>query len=288
MELVKLIENQLKKKAVGTLTLGKKKFFREVFFEGDSIYLVGQVFSGKIALGKLLSIGVLGQRLSLEKFEGLVLNTDLTHRMLPQVLHEQGLLNDAELRDLVEEQLTEEIVDLLFRNPGSFHFQEGRVPEYLLKYEEITTRVPVSLVKIFEEMRRRTELAAAHDILIPSYEEVFILTEKGLGLKQQEKQDFVLQRIVDLLDGLRNLRSIIKDTYFYEFQVITWIVHALDEGFIKKTIHPELKGLSTQNFSREDVERYLPYFKNAVKYGVDELAARERLAVVYEKIAKVN
>jgi tetratricopeptide (TPR) repeat protein/outer membrane protein assembly factor BamB len=288
MELLKLIENQLKKKAVGTLTLGKKKFFREAFFEGDSVYMVGQVFSGKIALGKLLSMGLLGQRLSLEKFEGLVLTTDLTRRMLPQVLHEQGLLTDAELKELVEEQLTEELVDLLFRNPGSFHFQEGRVPEYLLKCEEITTRVSISLIKVFEEMKKRTELAAAYDLLIPSYEEVFILTEKGLALRQQEKNDFVLQRIVDLLDGLRNLRSIIKDTYFYEFQVIGWIVRALDAGHIKKTIHPELKGLSTQNFSRDDVERYLPYFKNAVKYGVDELAARERLAVVYEKIAKIE
>ena len=37
----------------------------------------------------------------------------------------------------------EESVDLLSRNSGSFHFQEGRVPEYLLKYEAITVRVPL-------------------------------------------------------------------------------------------------------------------------------------------------
>jgi outer membrane protein assembly factor BamB/tetratricopeptide (TPR) repeat protein len=91
-----------------------------------------------------------------------------------------------------------------------------------------------------------------------------------------------------LVDGLRDLRSILADTYFYEFHVLAAIAKAMEKGFLKKTIHPELKGLATQTFSRQDAEDHLPHFRNAVKFGVDELAARERLAVVYEKLGKVD
>jgi tetratricopeptide (TPR) repeat protein len=288
MELIKLLETQLQKKAVGTLTLGKRSSFRELFFEEDQLYVAGEIYSGKIHIDEVLAEQVIGKRLPIDKLETIILNTDLDHHLLPQVLHDQGIIDDTEVTRIAAGHILEESVDLLYRNSGSFHFQEGRVPEYLMKCEDITVRTPVAIADILAELRRRTELMEGYRLLVPSDEEIFVLTEKGLAVKGTSRSNFLLKRLLDLIDGFRNLRLLVQDSRFYEFHVLGTISKCLEDGHIKKTIHPELKGLATHTFSVADATRYLPYYKNAVKYGVDELAARERLAVVYERLSKVE
>jgi tetratricopeptide (TPR) repeat protein len=87
---------------------------------------------------------------------------------------------------------------------------------------------------------------------------------------------------------MRNLGSIITDTYIYRAHVARALMYGLEEGFIKKTVLPELKGLSTNAVTRVDAEAYLPLLKNAVKYAADELGARERLAVVFERLQRID
>ena len=288
MDLIKLLETQLQKKAVGTLTLGKRNSFRELFFEEDQLYVAGEIYSGKIHIDDVLSEQVIGKRLPIDKLETIILNTDLDHHLLPQVLHDQGVIDDAEVQKIAAGHLLEESVDLLYRNSGSFHFQEGRVPEYLMKCEDITVRTPVAIADILAELRRRTELMEGYRLLVPSDEEIFVITEKGLAVKGTSRSNFLLKRLLDLIDGFRNLRLLVQDSRFYEFHVLGTIAKCLEDGHIKKTIHPELKGLATHTFTVADATKYLPYYKNAVKYGVDELAARERLAVVHERLGKVE
>ena len=76
------------------------------------------------------------------------------------MLHDQGIIDDEELRAAAAAHLIEEILDLLCQDAGSFHFQEGRVPEYLLRCEEITVRVPLPIETILVELRKRKEALA--------------------------------------------------------------------------------------------------------------------------------
>ena len=288
MDLLKFLENQIDKLAVGTLTLGKKKFFREVFFQGEFMYLVGEKFSGRVPMAHLSELGIPGDRLSIEKFEMLLRTTERKRQLLAQVLHDSGVLDEAEFKAAAVENLAEEIAELLFQDSETVHFQEGRVPEYLLRCEELPMRMPVPVSMILHELQRRTEQAGAFNHLVPSQEEIFVLTEKGMAAKHARETDLLTRRVLELIDGLRDLRSVLADTDFYEFHVLTTVARALEQGFLKKTIHPELKGLATKSFSPRDAKKHLTSFINAVKFGVDELAARERLAVVYEKLGKVD
>lgn len=288
MHLLKLLENQMQKRAVGTLTLGKKKGFCEVFVEQESLYLGTRPFSGRIATDKLVQLGIPGRRIPLEKLETLIQSTDLKRHLLPEALLDAGVISRHEFPPLVEAQLCEEIIDLLLRNSGSFHFQDGYVPEHMLQCDIITTRAPVPLPLVIEELQRRMRDSAHYETLIPSQDEVFVVTEKGLALRQGQKTHLALEVILRLIDGFRDLRSLVNDTFLYEFEVISWVALALEEGYIKKTLLPELQAFSAQGLGPGDVERALPHFKNAVKYGVDELAARERLAAVYENAGRAD
>ncbi len=288
MDILKFLESQAQKKAVGTLTLGKTNSFREVFCQGEAVYIVGEHFSGKVAVRKLSDLGIPGERISPQNFEAALHEADRTRRIFAEYLLEHGLLSEDELVDAATEQLLEELTETLFRTQQSFHFQEDLVPDYLLTSNDIAARSPVAITQLIEALRRRADLWKRFEVLVPSREEIFVLTERGMALRQGGGEDRLLVQALGLIDGMRDLQSILRDTYFYESHVEDALLRALEDGLIKKTIHPELRGISTHTLKRSDAERCLPWFKNAVKYGVDELAARERLAVVYEKLERVD
>ena len=288
MELLKLLETQSNKKSVGTLTLNKNKRFREIFFEEDSIYLVGEIYSGKIAVTEALLHLVKTDRVSIEEIQTIPSKVDLSEHTVPEILFQRGTIEEDAFFGLLTAQLLEEIIDLFFHNDLSFHFQEGRVPENLLDAESLVASTPIHIADVLDELRRRNSLLQKSEQLVPSVDEVFVVTEIGMSYKQGRPCDIVLQQTFDLMDGFRDLKSIVHDSDFFEFDILSLVVEALEHGHLKKTLHPELKGISTNNLSPADAETYLPFYKNAVKYGVDEIAARERLAAVYEKLHKVD
>lgn len=288
MDLLKLVESQLTKKAVGTLTLGKRKCFRELFFEGEAVYLVGAQYSGKISATGLEKLGFPGASLSRARFEEVLSSVDLKHKTLAEGLFEAGLVTADQFQAVLLDQLAEEVLDLMGRSSSSFHFQEGRVPEYLLNGESITGRTPIALAAIVDGLRSRTKEAPVFEEIFPSPQEIFVFTERGLATRDESEGAVALLLTLELVDGLRTLADIVRQSRLYEHQVYVALRTALEKGYLKKTIFPELRGISTQSLSAADASKYLPYYANAVKYGVDELAARERLAVIYEKVGRIE
>ena len=285
MDLNKLLENQLRRNAVGTLTLHTKNRFREIFFEEGLVYLVGESFSGKISTAGLYCSD---PPVPLPTLDTILVSADLKRQLLQEILRDQGLIEGATLVGLTTQQVLEEVIDLFLHNTASFHFQEGRVPEALLGCERLVASTPVKLTNVVEEYQARHEELTSIRESIPDDGEVFVLTSEGEAYKKTHSDDYVLQRVLDAFDGTRELRNVFKDCPFFEHQVLHVIAEAMRNGHLKKTIHPELKGFSTSDLTQEEAEQFLPALKNAVKYGIDELAARERLAAVFERLGRVD
>jgi tetratricopeptide (TPR) repeat protein len=144
------------------------------------------------------------------------------------------------------------------------------------------------LSEIVETLRARLEVSKSLEEVLPSAEEVFVVTAEGMQYKQTHPQDFAVQRLLGLTDGLRDLDGLIRDARFYEFFTRRLVAEWLDREILKKSILPELRHVSTSTLSADEARKYLPYFKNAVKHSVDPLAARERLAVVHEKLGQLE
>lgn len=285
MKLLNLLRSRLNKKTVGTLILGKKDSFREIFFEKDRVYLCGNRFSGKIDVEGLTSTGLLGSRITSSHIETVLVGCDLTARIAPEVFREQGLIGEKELKTLAQRHMREEILELVLRNKDSFHFQEGRVPEKLLQEANgMASRTPLSLSALSDEVNKRIEAIRVIRSILPSLDETFVVTAQGMALTQKHPELFSLQRLLGLIDGFRNLHSLVRDTSFFEYFLLRLIVECLKKDYLKKVVLPELKGVSLTALSVADARRLLPHYKNAVAYGVDQLGARERLALIYEKL----
>jgi tetratricopeptide (TPR) repeat protein/outer membrane protein assembly factor BamB len=284
MKLLSLLRTQLQKRTVGTLVLGKRQSFREIFFERELVYLADETFSGKIDMEGLVRSGVMGSRLSLPELESILAAADLKVEILPQILLERGLIDQSILEELASSHIQEEVLELLMHNTESFHFQEGRVPELLLRADGLAVNTPASLQALIKALERRAESVKSFEEILPSREEVFVLTAEGMAYKQAHPEDYGLERLCAMIDGFRNLESLIEHSRYFQHYLLFLIVTALERGHLKKAVLPEIKGISTSQITPEDASRYLPYFKNAVKYAVDQLGSRERLALVYESL----
>jgi tetratricopeptide (TPR) repeat protein/outer membrane protein assembly factor BamB len=281
-DLLKLLESLERKRPVGTLSLGRRGRSCELFLEGDQVYYAGREYSGRVDIEGLLRMDLIGTRISPSVLEAAMSATNLVQKPIPETLLERNIISSEERAALIGSHLGEEIYAHAFRQRESFSFRQDQVPEHLLGGER--GRVSVSLPSLIALVKGRAEQAEVVASLVPSHKEVFVLTEKGMARRSSPEADFGTKRLFDLIDGFRSLGEVIRDTVFFEFYILSRIADALQAGYLRKTLSPEIREVSITHLDREGAARYLPAFKAAVKYSVDEIGARERLAVLYERL----
>ncbi len=286
-DLLKLLETIERRKLLGTLVLGRGRSNFEIFFEGRLLYVPAQSFLPKIDLTGLEKEGVLGDKVPQATIENLATRVDLSATIFPETLLSRGLIDEKVFARLASLHLKEEIFARLL-DSGSFRFQEGHVPEALIGETGVTFQYPTKLEGFLELVRNRLKKLQSMSLLVPADEEVFVITEKGMASRQNPGLQFGYRKILELLDGFRTLRSIIDDSFLFKYYVERRISQLLVEGWIKKTIVPEIQGIDPHRLSQDEATRYVPYFKNAIKYGTDELKAREGYAALAERLGRNN
>ncbi|MEM7235902.1 MAG: hypothetical protein AAF517_27285, partial [Planctomycetota bacterium] len=287
MELLKLLRTQLEKGSVGTLLLGESTSFREIFFERENAFLCGHQFSGKIDVESLIDLDIIGNVLSPDDLEMIQGHTDLTQDPLPLLLRSQGRIDAAQEEQLVGRFLEAEVIELFLGNGDTFHFQHERVPETLLDGSGPTASVPIPLARLIDAVETRQKRLEEYRAVLPSGKEVFVPTAEGMA-HMQESTDYALKKLFGLVDGFRNLETLVTASSFYEVLALGKLVDALDGELLKKTVLPEIKHVTTSQLDPASAEGWLPSFKNAVKHAVDPLEYRERLAELYECVGDAD
>jgi tetratricopeptide (TPR) repeat protein/outer membrane protein assembly factor BamB len=288
MDLITLLQNQIEKGAVGTLVLGKRSSFRELFLEKGSIYLCDDAYSGRIDMESLCEAGVLPHRISPSQLENVLRQTDLKKTLLPHALADGGFVDDAAVQSLATRHLREEMLRLLIGSQDSFSFQKGRVPERLLTPQGAAPRLPIEVAQLRGDLEKRVAEMKEIDDVLPSRAEVFVVTADGMMYKQEHPEDVPVQMLFDLIDGFRSLECLLATSVFFEHFLRKLVRRCLEQEFLKKRSLPELRDVDPSNFSEDEARRHLPAFKSAVRFFVDQLAARERLAIVHEKLGNVQ
>jgi outer membrane protein assembly factor BamB/tetratricopeptide (TPR) repeat protein len=285
-ELVRVVENIARKEALGTLILGRGGKSVEFFFENNLIFLAAPGYCEKIDVDGLVNSGLLGSKISGATIESLSQSADLKTTTVPEVLRARGLIDDAQFSSLAERHLQEEVFSRAVESAETFQFQEGHVPESLIDKPSLSTSFPVSAQRFLDLVRSRWEHCIENRQVLPSGEEIFVISEKGLAQRQKNDLEYGIQRILDLIDGFRTLEAIIDLSQPFRFQVECRLVQLLHDGFIKKTVLPEIQSFNPNIVNQEEMLRYLPIFRSAIKFAADELKARENYAAFAERVGK--
>lgn len=279
MNLLKFLQTIRRNHTVGTLILGRQGKSLDLFVEEDRIFFAGREHSGRVDLEGLNECALPADRVSTSTIQAILTNSDLQASTLPQALHDRGLIDNDEYTRLSAHHLCEEIYQFAFRRGDSFLFRKSEVPERLVGAEKTPTEV--SVANLTELIHLREEMARHLEFVIPSGKEVFVLTEKGMAAKT-DGADYGLSTMFSLIDGFRTLEEISRDFPFFEFYLLSRLAESLQNGYIKKTVLPEIKDVPFNEFTVGQAREYFPWFKLAVKYSTDELVAREKLARIYE------
>ncbi len=281
-DLQQIIFHVVQKQKIGTLSLGQKRRQRELFFEKGNVYLLNRgnlhFFVPSPALSDLPCI-------SDEKLFEIAQEIQDTNETVPDLLLRKNEIDEATYESLITIQITEEMLDAIFTCMGSFLFHDGMVPEDLLAHEGYASTICLSSDAFFTAFQQRKNELGEIRKLLPSLEEVPVISEKGLAV-QQNNFEFEFNTIFELIDGFRSVQQIITDSPFYEATVLRNLYSFLNNALIKKTLFPELQGVDPHKITPRNATRYLPYFEQAVKHSVDVLSAMEQLAVVYTNLDK--
>ena len=143
--LLKLLDPVSRKRLVGTLVLGRGIESFEIFFEDDLLYLPGRDFLHRVDLNGLLETGLLGKKVSESTIDNLGVTLRSTNKIIPEILHERGVISEEEFRELATQNLREEIFERLVVNSSTLEFQDGHVPDSLTGQAGVVTRFPTPL-----------------------------------------------------------------------------------------------------------------------------------------------
>ncbi len=284
-KLLSMLETSSQKNEVGTLILCQKEDTFEIYIENQKIYLTSEKFLGKVDLHSLSILQQRDSKFDSSHLESILQSTNLQSNVLAEALQTQGLIDQSDFEFLVCNQLIEEILHVAEDNQGSIFFQRDHIPEKLIGSKSLVANHPIALEDVLKATRNRIQDHKKISQFIPDSKEVFVLTERGMATQHD---DLGLKQIFPLLDGFRDLSTVIEVSNLFANYIEIRIIECLQEGWIKKTLLPEIRNTDPTTLSLDEAERYIPIYKTAIKYGADELLVRQKFAQLLLHLDKVE
>jgi tetratricopeptide (TPR) repeat protein len=191
-------------------------------------------------------------------------------KRLGQHLVEAGAISQADLEGFVRIQVEEAVFHLFTWTRGSFHFEAGVEPE------EQDVRVSINPESVLLEGARRVDEWSLIEKKIPSFDVVFSVDQgrlKASGVELSQEQ----QRILQLIDGERDVAQIVEDSGLVEFDVGKALYGLITAGFARRVRKSDMR-------ARLVVDAQIAEHRNLgvafYKTGMTEEAAREFRRVV--------
>ncbi|MGE3163600.1 MAG: tetratricopeptide repeat protein [Planctomycetota bacterium] len=284
-ELLKLISRVVEREQVGTLYLGRGDRVRRIFLSSREVHLLD---AGKEC--RFLPDPSLFQsgQFSRSVLDDLAAELRRKPQSVASLLASRGILSEEQRADFAARELREEVLLVLARHGHQFLFEEGQVPEELLLPDHRRAKTGgLTLVSFVEALQqRRTELREFVSVL-PSLEELLVLSEKGIRV-QNEGHDWLFLQVAELIDGFRNLRSLLSDGVLFPHHTAMTLLRAVRTGLAKKTLFPEFEGIEVSQLTPLAARELVTRFEQAAEMAVDDLPIRKRLAQVCLRAGEVD
>jgi len=189
---------------------------------------------------------------------------------------------DADRYDSGVRQSIEEEVILLFNwKAASFNFEEGRGDHGTFDKEQLECNIELDPQAIAMEAARRMDEWEGISRQIASEREIFVAVQEATeDLPEQAAE------ILALLDGSRDLRTILDELPDPRFHVMKTVAELVENGWATRTSAENLRDLAHKAQASGEVHRAARYLEAALDLEGGDLAAREDLSRLYEKAGR--
>ncbi|HUG01110.1 MAG TPA: DUF4388 domain-containing protein, partial [Longimicrobiales bacterium] len=208
----------------GCLSITDRERFGRIYFDSGRI-TYANVVNRRDRLGDMLVADgvVTGEQLA----EALQEQGRAPERRLGQILLENGVLEQSELRERIRSQIEEAVYFLFTWSQGSFFFEVDQRPE------ETDFLVSINPESLLLEGARRVDEWSVISKKIPSLEDVFDvdrdrLHEADLELTAEQ------ERILPLLDGMATVEEVADRSGLAEFDAGKALYGLIQAGFAER------------------------------------------------------
>jgi len=210
------------------------------------------------------------------------------------VLVELGYLNPEDLIWGVRRQVEEIILSLFLWEDGEFVFVEGPLPS-----DEVITLKLSAATLIYRGIKRMKNLTHIKNV-VPHLDTILYYSTEPMNLFQDVNLDKTDKDILSLIDGRRNMQTILSVSPMDNFQTMktlyallsTRIIEIRDEEVLEdKTVEEIMKGPGTEVDSAfvEKIENLYRRRENLDYYeilGIKKWATLDKIKNAYYKAAK--
>ena len=208
----------------GCLSVSHRNSFGYIYFERGRI-CYASVVNRRDRLGDML---VKSGAISQAQLDQVVdLQSHRRDERLGHLLVEQGVITDKQLNDAIDVQIREAVYYLFTWNQGTFNFEADVAPDPL---DHVVSINPESLLL---EGARRVDEWGLIEKKIPSFDVVFQM-ERTRVLASDAELTPEQATVLALVDGKRDVQSIIDDSALVEFEVGKALYCLISAGFVHR------------------------------------------------------
>lgn len=234
-------------KKTGCLAVADRQNFGYIYFD-SGLVSYASIVNRRDRLGDIL---VASDRITAEELQTAIkAQESFRDKKLGEILVDQGVIERNELEEYIQLQIEEAVYFLFTWTSGTFNFEVGVVPEsedFLVK---------INSESLLLEGARRIDEWSLIEKKVPSFDLIFAAQEDRL-----DASDVALspdqQRILQLLDGERDVHQILEESGLAEFDLGKGLFGLITAGFVHRVGTSESRETPRVNEARVEEHRNL-------------------------------
>ena len=198
-------------------------------------------------------------------------------RTLKEILKDTPGFDEARYDAAIAAAIQEELIILFNWRRASFVFDEVRPAEGEFDREQMGCAIALDPQAVVAEAARRADEWDAIAHRIGSDRDVFI----AVGAPPEEESSPAVQRLLERLDGTRDLKALIEDMPHGRFHVLKMVTDLLERGLVQKATAEQLRELAARAEAAGDANRAAAHCEAVLELDGADSETRRSLIRLY-------
>lgn len=225
----------------GTLIVQDSDSRKCVFFGVSGVNLLSSGRRKGMKLGDML---LRAGKVTEAQLEDALENGRIQRKKVGEVLVESGIVTEDEVKQIVREQIEEEIYDLFLWKKADFEFVEGPAAEELKDPDAQVTQLSFDVNGLLLEAVRRADEWAVINQSIPSIDSIFTFVSESDRHEEDKVASDTAKRVCRLVDGRMPVSEIVENTGISKFEACKVLVDLYNRGRVRLLTVPETMSLA--------------------------------------------
>jgi outer membrane protein assembly factor BamB/tetratricopeptide (TPR) repeat protein len=236
----------------GTLIVQDTESRKCVFFGVSGVQLLSSGRRKGMKVGDML---LRAGKVTEDQLNDALENARIQKKKIGEVLVEGGIVSEDEIKNIVREQIEEEIYDLFLWKKADFEFVEGPAADELKDKDAQVTQLSFDVNGLLLEAVRRADEWAIINQSVPSIDSIFTFVSESDRHEEDKTSGDNAKRVYRMVDGRMPISEIVENTGVSKFETCKVLVDLLNRGRIRLLTVPETMELAVKRMAEGNRER---------------------------------